>query len=146
MYYNAYSSGTVYPRFDTQGGKGYRSDAAANYGILIGTGNTAFDIEQYSLVTPIANGTETGQMSYQGMDAGTGSWTSGTLTYNFNWFRYFNNNSGGAITVNEVGLAANTEVSDYYVLFERHVIGGGLEVDDTAQLKCEYDISLVYPS
>jgi len=127
--------------FETQGGHGYRAGVTTNYGILVGTDATAFSIENYVLGALIANGTGAGQLSYQGMAIPSVTWTQGSLTMNVNWNRYMNNNSGGDITVEEVGLAAYTEQG--YILFERHVTGG-LAVPATAQLKCDYDMSIVY--
>jgi hypothetical protein len=126
-------------------GVGYKAAVVTTFGILVGTDATAFDIEQYAMLALIGNGTGVGQLSYQSMLTPTWSWTVGTLTFNFNWYRYMNNNTANTITVEEVGLVANTTVTDNYVLFERHVTGG-LAVPTTAQLKCDYDMSLVYPS
>jgi len=142
IYYHSTSS-TFTPTYNAQDAYGYRAGVVTTYGILVGTDNTPFNIDQYTMIALITNGTGAGQLSYQGMDVATWEWTVGTLTMNFNWFRYMNNNSGGEITVEEVGLGAYTE--DGYMLFERHVTGG-LAVPDTAQLKCEYDMSMVYPS
>jgi len=132
------------PTYATQGSYGYRAGVVTTYGILVGTDATAFNIEQYTMLALIANGTGAGQLSYQGMDNCTWSWTVGTLTFNFNWFRYMNNNTANTITVEEVGLAAMVE-SSYKVLFERHVTGG-LVVPDTAQVRYDYNMSLVYSS
>lgn len=135
--------GSSTPTYATQGGRGYRAGVVTTYGILVGTDPTVFSIENYVMGALIGNGTGAGQLSYQGMNNCTWTWTVGTLTMNFNWFRYMNNNSGNSITVEEVGLVAWPEAG--YILFERHITGG-LAVPDTAQLKCEYDIKLVYPS
>ena len=126
---------------------GYRAGVVTTFGILAGTDATAFSIENYKMGTLIANGTGAGQFSYQGMNIPTWTWTAGILTMNTNWFRYMNNNSGADITVEEIGMIGQCVIntSVFYALFERHVTGG-LVVPNTAQLKCEYDIKMVYPS
>jgi len=131
--------------YDAVAGYGVAADVTTNYGILAGTGSTAFSIENFAMETLIANGTGSGQFSYQSMIASTWSWTVGTLTMNFNRFRYMNNNSGGDITVEEIGLVARSSSPSLYILLERHITGG-LLVPNTAQLKAEYDTQMVYPS
>jgi len=147
IYYHVNNDSNT-PTYATQNSWGFRAgDGNDNYGILVGTDDTAVTFDDYTLIAQVANGNGAGQLAHQGMNAPTRSWTAGTLTFNFNWFRYFNNNSGGDITIYEVGLIAYARAvsaSSYY-LFERHVIALGLEIPDTAQLKCEYDIPLVYP-
>jgi len=126
--------------FETQGGYGYRAGVTTNYGILVGTSNDAVSLDDY-FIAVIPHGTGADQLSYQGMAIPSVTWTQGSLTMNVNWNRYMNNNSGGDITVEEVGLAAYTEQG--YILFERHVTGG-LLVPATAQLQYDYNMSMVY--
>ena len=129
------------PSYATQGYYGFRAGVTSAYGILVGTDNTAFATHNYQLYSLISHGTGLGQLSYQGMANCT--WTYSSLTMNTRWTRYFNNNSGGDITAEEVGLVANTE--EGYILFERHVTGG-LLIPATAQLQYDYNMSLTYPS
>ena len=60
--------------------------------------------------------------------------------------RYFNNNSGGSIGVNEIGLASYSDnpVAYDYVLMARDVLGATVTVADTGQLKVTYTIELTY--
>jgi len=93
-----------------------------NYGILVGSGTTAFSVNDYDLASPISHGTGSGQLSYGEMSVvGSGD------DYK-QWQRSFDNNSGADITVNEIGIAAKVTREEagspvaYYVLLARDVI------------------------
>jgi len=73
------------------------------YGILIGTGITAPTIDDYNMETKIAHGTGLGQMQYSAVTFGAP--TEDGSTSHFTVTRDFSNNSGGSITVREIGLA-----------------------------------------
>ena len=121
----------------------------ANQGIVVGTGNTAESFEEYKLATPIANGVGAGQMSYVLSEPMNESYNAGTKTKTNTLLRYINNNSGGEITVAEVGLYGKME-SDYQhsgtFIFSRDVLGPAVTVPNSGQLKITYTISLVYPA
>jgi hypothetical protein len=113
-------------------------------GIVVGTGDTAFGLDQYCLVTPIAHGNAAGQFAYSAQAANALSYVGGTKTWKNAIARIFNNNSGGSITVKEVGLYAgyvtfNTS-SNY--MWERSVLSPTVAVADGAQLTVTYEISM----
>jgi len=87
-----------------------RIDAASGsvYGITAGTGTTNFTGADVALVTPIADGSGASQLDYGDMtDAGRLS--EPTVSGSDNVMRLerdFDNNSGGSITIKEVGLSA----------------------------------------
>ena len=93
-----------------------------NYGILVGTDSTPFDVMQYSLGAKISHGTGSGQLSY-----GEQSTIVGTAEYE-QWQRSFDNNSGADITVREIGMACRTTKlfdgtsETHYILLARDVI------------------------
>jgi len=93
-----------------------------NYGILVGSGTTAFSVNDYDLASPISNGTGSGQLSYGEMSV-----VASGDDYK-QWQRSFDNNSGADITVNEIGMAAKVTREEagsqvvYYVLLARDVI------------------------
>lgn len=140
------TGGTVLISWSCEGvGAGFRAAAGDNtYGIQAGTASTAVTFENYVLTGLIANGIIAGTFSYQAMVAPGKEWINDILKYNVGWERYMNNNSGGDITVNEVGLTAKTYTYNYEMM-ERHVISGGLLVPDTAQLLCKYSLGLTFP-
>lgn len=117
------------------------------YGIVVGTGSVAESFEDHALGSKIANGTGAGQLSHIAAEDYAVS-TVGT-TWSVEHARYFNNNSGAAITVNEVGLYAHTACymgGGGTVMICRDLISGGVEVPDTGQLKVTYTVQLTYPA
>jgi len=135
---------------DVAGNRGYRALAGGDtYGILIGTGTGAESFEDFELGTQIADGTGVGELSHVESEAHSITWTVGTLTLKNELVRYFNNNSGGSIGVNEVGLAAYGAVGGstaHKWLNARDKLGATVTIPDTGQLKVTYTISLVYPA
>lgn len=122
--------------------------AAANndsYGIQVGSSNTAESFEDFKLNTKILSGSTAGKLAYSASEIPAESYVAGTKTYSVAHIRYFNNNSGGDVTVNEVALSArgngtsNTTVA-------RDVLGAPVVIPNTGQLKVTYTISLVYPA
>jgi len=118
-------------------------------GIVVGTGTTAESFESYAMTTKVANGEGSGQLSYS--QSSNQVSTVGT-TKRCQWIRYFNNNSGAAITVNEVGIYAKLFYNDYshYYLQDamvcRDLVSPGVSIPNTGQLKVTYTIELVYPA
>ena len=113
-------------------------------GIVVGTGALAEDFERYALASQIANGNGSGQLAYAASEAPVVSTID--TTKRTQWVRYFNNNSGAAITVNEVGLIIYFFYQGGNYLTDRSLIAGGVEVPNTGQLKVTYTIELTYPA
>jgi hypothetical protein len=80
----------------------YAGAGIDTYGIVVGTGSNPESLESYALGAKIVSGNLAGQLSYSATDPPAIS-TIGT-TKMVAWVRYFNNNSGGAIVVNEAGV------------------------------------------
>jgi hypothetical protein len=114
----------------------------STHGIVCGTGDTAFGVDQYTLVTQIVSGNAAGQLAYSVSNAATVAYTAGSKTWKATIARIFNNNSGGSITVKEVGIIGKTPVSTYYYLFERSVPSPTVPVPNGAQLMVTYEISM----
>ena len=117
-------------------------------GIVIGTGTNVEDFEDYILQTQIANGTGAGQMSYNQSVAHSVAYDAGTKTLTDTLERHFDNNSGGSITVNEVGIYCGWQVSTtlFQAMTVRDKLASGIAVPDAGILKVIYEISLVYPA
>lgn len=130
-------------------GTGYRAGPAIDtFGILVGTGVNANSFEDFALQTKVANGTGAGQMSYVQSELAVQAYDGGTLTMTVAHARFFNNNSGGDIGINEVALASNglTGGGNLYAIVTRDKLGGTVTVLNTGQLKVTYTVSLVYPA
>ena len=116
--------------------------AATNvlFGILVGTGNTAPTINDYTIETLIAEGVGAGQLQYSALTFGAPA--SDATTSQLTITRNFANGSGGAITVNEIGLVCRASygvtTNIEYFLLVRDVIGGGIAVPNGQTLTVNY--------
>lgn len=116
--------------------------AATTYGIVVGTSDTAFNVEQYALGALIAHGTGAGQFTYQA--SGFNSKAYALKVWTATSKRVFNNNSGGDITVKEIGLYPQNH--DVIFLMERSVLSPTVLVPNGAQLTATYEISMDFSS
>jgi hypothetical protein len=130
---------------------GYRGPAGNDtYGILVGSGINPEDFESYALQAKIANGTGAGQLTYVESEAHAVTWNPGTLTMKNELARYFNNNSGGDVSVNEVALALRGyqpgSSVPYNYMTSRDKLVATVIVPNTGQLKVTYTVQLTYPA
>ena len=116
-------------------------------GIVAGTSSAAEDFEGYALGTLIANGSGAGQMDYSQSELH--AITNSTLTLKDTLIRDLNNNSGGSITAEEVGIYMGIYLggtgSLYQTMITRDLTGGDV-VADASQYRITYEITLVFPS
>ncbi len=115
-------------------------------GIVIGTNSGAESFEGYALGAIIANGSAGGEMDYSQSELH--AVTNSTLTLKDTLIRDFNNNSGGAITVEEAAIYVGCEWASpvtKQVMITRDLTGGDA-VADAAQYRYTYESTLVYPS
>jgi hypothetical protein len=130
---------------------GYRGPAGNDtYGILVGSGTNPESFDDYALQSKIANGTGAGQLSYVESEAHAISWIPGTLTMKNELARFFNNNSGNAVNVNEVALALRGYQPGsgvpYNFTTARDKLVATVTVPNTGQLKVTYTVQLTYPA
>ena len=128
---------------------GYRSSAGDDtFGILVGSGTNAESLEDFALQTKIANGVGAGQLSYVASDNHVITWTEATKTFKNELVRYFNNNSGGGVGINEVALVmkARRPVDGALIMMSRDKLSSTLTIPNTGQLKVTYTIQLTYPA
>ena len=83
-------------------------------GIVVGTGVTAPDIDDYTLETKIAQGVGAGQLQYGACGVGVPAKVG--ATYEMVITRAVVNGSGGTITVKEVGLYCRDQMTNWYFL------------------------------
>jgi len=115
-------------------------------GIVVGTGTGPEIFNDYALGTLIASGTGSGQLSYQESRNPTKTWNSGSSQFVVSWKRYFNNNSGASITVNEMGIYGYFDRSPYSYMVCRDKLSSGIELPDAAQLLATYNIITQFPT
>jgi len=71
--------------------------------ILVGSGSQSSPYSAYNLNAPIANGSGTGQLLYSSISTPTSITINGSQAY-FIISQSYNNQSGGTITISEVGI------------------------------------------
>lgn len=116
----------------------FNAGAGSVTGIVIGTGTGAFSFEDYTIPGLIPEGQGSGQVNY-GQTVFGGSYATGSPTMSHSYLRYFNNNSGGDITLGNIGIIADSR------LVCRDVLSPAETFYDKAQLKIQYTISLTFP-
>jgi hypothetical protein len=79
--------------------------------IQVGSGTQSNPYSAYSLAAPIANGSGTGQLVYGQPSVPSNITVSGTSAY-FTISQTFNNNSGGTVTITEVGIVTYLQFSE----------------------------------
>jgi len=75
---------------------------AVTYGLVVGTDNTAVDINDYNLGALITHGVGGGQLQYSACTIALPSSDATTTTTTVT--RVFSNDSGGIVTINEIGI------------------------------------------
>ncbi|MDP2218524.1 MAG: hypothetical protein Q8J68_14700 [Methanolobus sp.] len=125
-------------------GSGFANNGITNtYGIVVGTVDTAFNANQFALAVIIPAGTAAGNFSYVAMAIPTQNYNSETKIWKGTLGRFFNNNSGGLITVKEIGLYWYGYMfngsGDF--MMERSVLSPVVDVVSGAQLTVTYEIS-----
>lgn len=133
---------------------GYQAAATAvTSGIIVGTGDTAWDEDQYALAAAIANGTGSGQLSYGACTVGAPSYNSGTKTWSVTVTRNFTNNNAATLTAKEVCLVFATPISDshffikayngaIYYMMDRSLFSPTKDVANLQTLSVTYTISM----
>lgn len=128
-------------------GHGYRGAAASDStGIVVGSGTAPESFEDYALQTLIPNGTGAGQLSYVASEPHAISYDAVGRILKNSLARFFNNNSGGDVNVNEVGIIFYTQYNGYRYIYSRDKLATTVTVPNTGQLKVTYTIQLTYPA
>lgn len=108
------------------------------YGIQVGSNATAVALSDYKLNTQITHGTGAGQLKYSGQ-SGFGPISSGSSRA-FRLSRYFTNDSGGDVTIREVGLVQrpNSSGGVIYLVLVCRDLTGDIVVSDTNAVPVEF--------
>lgn len=145
------SYSTSYTQGNELAGMGSRADANdAWHGLVVGTNGDPESFEHYNLLGIIPAGLGAGQLSMLAQETHNLTYDAGTKTLTNTMVRFMNNNSGGDITVREVGFIIKMQTGPNYsmtnFLLSRDVISPELLIPNAGQIRIQYDISLVYPS
>lgn len=137
----AYAAGL--PSNENAAGKGWRGAVAsiAN-GIILGRGTTAETLNDYALITPVAEGTAANCMNYATMAAPVVSWDAGTRKFKSIGSRIIVNNSAGTIGINETAIYAASTSSNTPLLLclTRDKLGAQVDVAAVSQVTVTYTL------
>jgi hypothetical protein len=129
---------------------GYNAPAAYDgAGILVGSSDTAETFEDCALAAQILHGNVSGKLMYNATNPHVTSYDAGNKTLSDSLSRFFNNNSGGDITIKEVGIVSGVVIYSNWAevyLLSRDVLVTPVLVPDSGQLKVTYTNALVYPA
>lgn len=117
----------------------------SNYGIVVGTGSGAEDLEGYQLTTPVIHGTNAGNLSHRAQAATTQAYTAGTKTWKGTLTRLFDNLSGGTIVITETAIKAYLGAQVSYYMMCRDLLGTPVSVLNNGVLTVTYEITLILP-
>jgi hypothetical protein len=90
-------------------------------GIVFGTSNAAFNVDQIDLVSNITHGNGAGQLFYHPTTNGVMEENSATNSMRFIFTRSVENRSGSNISISEAGLFTGGSAASYF-MFDRKVI------------------------
>ena len=111
-----------------------------NYGIQIGTGTTAPAITDFSLKQLIPNGTSAGQMQYGAVSVMSPVINTTNNTGYVAITRAFTNNSGGNITVSEVGVVISPYGHNTLIIHD--LLPTPITVPNGSTLSIAYEIQI----
>ena len=127
------------------GGNGYvdpvqKNVQVENVGIVVGSGTTAVTPTDTKLETKIAHGTGSGQLIHLGCGLKPVE-ISGSDAY-VDLVRFFENQSGANITINEVGIYAIGASQQWGFCICRDILSSSITVADGQLLKVRYRIKV----
>jgi len=103
----------------------YADEGVADYGLVVGSSDNPNAVNQYTMGAIIPHGNASGQIYYGATSIENPYNPTGTNNWIFRIIRTFSNNSGGSITVKEIGLIVKTRDTSgtaRYFLIARDVI------------------------
>jgi hypothetical protein len=124
----------------------------ATNGIIVGSSGQVFSFEDYNLISQITHGITAGTLHYGQTNSGAVSvpaWDLPTRKFTVVNERYFNNDSGGNITVREIGLVSRDVKLNYSTdqyLYARDVLDTEITLADAEQLRVTYTFTQTIPA
>jgi len=120
--------------------------SASQVGIVVGEGTNAVAITDYKLQTKITNGASAGQLVY--LSCWLCNLAVGASDVTWDIERMFYNDSGGTITINELGVNNFAQITGQPSYTQtsfcmiRDKLSVGVDVADTEYLKVKYTLSV----
>lgn len=126
-------------------GGGYNAtDGDVTTGLIIGTGTTAEALNDFVIETIIPEGTAGGEMEYGFTTKILDAWNAGASRWESQWERFYDNLSGGSITVNEFAAYEVSE-GDNILCMIRDIINPGQPVANTERLVINQEFRVLIP-
>ena len=131
---------------------GAKGGSGSYVGLIVGTSTTAPTFADLTMGAIIEHGTSAGELFYDPCSVINMAWDESPLVGQLYISRTFRNNSGGSITVNEIGLAtirsglniaSATNLSDA-ILTVRDVLSSGVAVPDGGYIAVMYKFALAH--
>jgi hypothetical protein len=122
----------------------------STYGIVVGTSNNAFSVNNYTLgaLIPSSDIGSSGALLYSTMSKKPLEYDFNNNLYVTTHNRVFNNNSGAPITIKEVGMIGVVTPSSGYALVSRDVLSSPITIPDGGRLSIDIifknDMSVVF--
>jgi hypothetical protein len=117
------------------------SGQQAWYGIILGTSDSKFNIDDSYLHAPISHGNTSGQLFHHPMSQVSPVWDITSKRFYIDYVRFYNNNSGQTLTIKEVAMvSARTvgTVTDCYTALTRDVLETPIVVPDGGRITITY--------
>ena len=115
-------------------------------GIRVGTATDAESFEGYTMQGFVGHGNSAGQLYFQAQTTTNGGTQNG-YTWTTAISRYFNNNSGGTIGINEVCMLTGTYGNVYgQIMWCRDKLGATVNVLNAGTLTVNYSFSVTMPN
>ena len=121
------------------------AEGQVTQGIILGTGTTAEALNDYKIETLIDDGDVSGEMEYGFTTKILDAWDSGNSRWESQWERWFDNMSGGTITVNEFACYHNTLGSGGELCMIRDIISPGQDVAHEERLVLNQEFRVGIP-
>lgn len=114
--------------------------ASSVFGIVVGTGSTAVDLDDYALNFQLVQGTSTNQLYHQAVlfDTLVVSGSSCIIKPK----RVFNNLSSGSLTVSEIAMYVSNGGSANIICIARDVLDIPISVGTGSQIQVSYPIKI----
>lgn len=123
------------------------TNAVATNGIILGTGTGEESVDGYAIGTKVDHGVSAGQLYYGKTYCPTAAWDSDTRVLSYKLSRFFDNFSGGTITLKEIALYAGVTIVNtvYQTMLIRDLIDDFVIVDNDGAF-ISFIFSLTFPS
>jgi hypothetical protein len=121
-------------------GNNYTAGNTTTFGIVVGTNNTAVTADDYKLNTIVAAGVAASQLYHYSCTCN--DVVTDATTANMRIDRVFANNSGGTITIKELGIYGYNGAPYTFCLCRDIIADPGTDIDNGEYMQVQYTITV----